>query len=806
MDEEPHSMSNSLDSLIIMPPPHLERGELIKQTPMSMQSDSSIDRAPRTVSNRKHNLNTDQESAMESGVAQIANIGSVISSTFEVFNCRFAKFDDILGENVRRSDDISGESRNQRQKILFLKKSMDDMQEQMKAIAASVRQIEFQIGSSNGTSLKMIPATVVGSGKEKDYLKERAEILANKLLAEEKAEALKQERNKLTVRITDLEKEMQIVKLKPVDLEVDFSVASKSLSDALVTSVALTDQKDELMRIVSSLDQKINEIEKVPHELRRVFSKPDTELESDDEPIVDIEGKDRRYVNESKFPSTVNSVDFFGNDQLSVESQEMSNSWEPIQPDRSTQRRGNSLLQPLSARDNEFRALIAANSEAMDVMVGTVKHLREEAIRERAKTSSDIETLTRRLAELENAAELNNGNQLAKLRDMNERLIDFQEGSQSGPGSSMVIKRLQLALNDVIAEVDDLKFKGAMHDGEMSSREYHNKGQHQGSQDHLNTASLLLEIEINSVKNKLLGLRDDLDNGLDSYADAHAADPEGSEAFESPFVARVAEFADRLDNVILTFTSKETPEATLIALFHPLDALTIELEALFDLDQQSVASMGITFDDVTSDDSMRNVRDTMRHVWEASLPLLDHRVNKITMRRRLTALEALVRSKADATVVSSFEAELRYMINSKADQKELLAIMSKKVSLGELQRLKDQLMKQIVSIRGFEYSQAGAPNPLLDPQKEGLGEGGLTSAEGQVVISELKHLGRRFDILHSFHEDLVTQCTGYVPREEVEQALRALLGELKIMKCNTITADLLGESLKTKANAAEVQK
>jgi hypothetical protein len=70
----------------------------------------------------------------------------------------------------------------------------------------------------------------------------------------------------------------------------------------------------------------------------------------------------------------------------------------------------------------------------------------------------------------------------------------------------------------------------------------------------------------------------------------------------------------------------------------------------------------------------------------------------------------------------------------------------------------------------------------------------------------LKKLTRRFDILHNLQEDLIGQCEKLVPREEVEQALRALLNELKTIKNNSVTSDVLKESLKAKANAAEVQK
>ena len=773
---------------------------------MSKQIEVSLDRASHNVSTRQHQLNTEEESTIVSGVAQIANIGSIISSTFAVFNDRFARFDSILVENTRFSDEITGDSRAQRQKISHVIKSMNAMQDQINAIAASVHRIEIQIGASKESDRAKDAVEVTVTEKDEDILREREITLEKELLAEEKSEDLKQERDKVRSRITDLEKEMHGVKLNPTELDIDSSVTSSAPNDTFVVSAALTEQKEELLRIVSILDEEIDENEKAPKVFRQLLPAQDIHLRLDEEFLPNSEDKHQVSERGDSILRNLSKLDLFEKYELSADSQEVSSERDSIQPTQSTHKSAGTAIEPLLPINDDVIASIAANNEAIEVMMGIVNQLREEAVLDRKLAAKNKEALSQCVAEIKCAAELNSGNFMAKLRDVNERLIDYQEGSQSGPGSTLAVKRLQVALNDVIAEVDDLKYKGPAQNGDSSLVDQHMGGQQQGSQDHVNTANLLLQIEITSVKNKLLGLRDDLDSGLDSYADAHATDPEGSEAFESPFIARVAEFADRLDNVILTFYSKETPEATLIALFHPLDALTIELEALFELDQQSVISMGITFDDVTAEDNGRSVRDTMRLVWEASLPLLDHRVNKITMRRRLTALEAAVRSKADATVVSSLEAELRYMIAAKADQKELLSIMSKKVSIGELQRLKDQLMKQIVSIRGFEYSQVGTLNLPAGSREEGIIEGGLTSAQGLEMSSELKQLGRRFDILHSFHEDLVTQCTGYVPREEVEQALRALLGEMKIMKGNSITADLLGESLKTKANTSEVQK
>ena len=760
-----------------------------RQSAKKSNKESRSEQGSKIISTSKQHRKTDQQSAMESGVAQIANIGSIISSTFGVFNDRFSKFDDILEQSTRRTEEISGESRSQMNKISFLKNAVDGMQDQMMEMISSVQQL--QVNVAEALNQKKSEEAVQA---EKVAISDREETLAKHEQIEIQATALKQQRDELLDRIMDLEREIQLIKTRPVQPEGIPSGDAVTAEVASIASVALSKQRDELQISVSGLEKKIDEHEALLHNTRLTIVNLDIAAIAEDK-VVGIQ----------HLSIKLKKIDF-GDEPLEdgSESEVISSKWEPALPPQDV----GVATDVFSEKKKTPRVSIAAavNNEAMQLMAESIAKMREDAAIDRETAAATIEEMNQRILELENVVATHNGNNVAQVRDINERLLDLQDGVQSAAGATTAIKRLQLSMNDVIAEVDELKYKESSPNDDVVSSGQQIGGHPQGPPDHLNTASLLLDIEINSVKNKLLNLRDDLDNGLDTYADAHAGDPEGTDAFESPFIARVAEFADRLDNVILSFYPKETPEATLLALFYPLDALTIELESLFELDQQSVSMMGITFDDVTAEGSNRNVRDTMRHVWEASLPLLDHRVNKITMRRRLTALEGIVRNKADVVGITVLEAELRRLISSKADHKELLSIASKKVSLGELQRLKDQLMKQIVSIRGFEYSQSGTSGPVIGTPRDRSGEGGLTSAEGLEMSAEMKQLGRRFDILHSFHEDLAAQCGAYVPREEVEQALRALLGEMKIMKGNSISPDLLGESLKTKANAAEVQK
>jgi hypothetical protein len=764
------------------------------------------------------------QNQMENGVAQLSNIGSIISSTFGAFNERFARFDNILENNSYQADNIGEEFMKQKKSVSGLQRTVSDIQDQMKGIIGAVQQLEARVSASGiaGESVAALlvpdPEIEARARRFSEELKGHQEALSEQekrhlLDIEVQAELLKKERAELIVRIGDLESEMKLVRQPSFNAPPLGDVALKSNGE-------LVSQRDLHVVEKSIIEKKIEEMEEVIKSKSRPGTakiKHDSFLSlipEDQDPIDSeielIEPLTEQQLLQKKLDdaiamSSVRSMkelkDAIQMQAVALAETQSQEVREPINARRSIELKN----EPLTAVSS---AVTDRHEVAIEELQATVAMLTTTLTTERQSSAVALEKGTTRITQLEGNMTTNNVNYLAQIKDLAERLQDIQDGAQSSLGTSLAIKRLQLAMNDVIAEVDELKYRSSI--AEVAPVE---QSSTLGNQDHVGTASLLLDIEINSVKGKLLELRDDLDNGLDTYADAHAADPEGSEAFESVFIARVAEFADRLDNVIMSFQAKETPEATLLALFQPLDALTIELEVLFELDQQSVTSMGITFDDVTAEGSSRNVRDTMRLVWEVSLPLLDHRVNKITMRRRLTALEEVTKGKADTLGINALEAELRRLVTAKADQKELLLIASKKVSLGELQRLKDQLMKQIVSIRGYEYNNNGS-SEVMQQSSHSPREGGalippsrqMSSEDTSGMNADLKQLERRFDILHNFHEDLAEKCTGYVPREEVEQALRALLGEMKLMKSNTISPDLLRESLKSKASVLEVQK
>jgi hypothetical protein len=725
---------------------------------------------------------------IDSGVAQMANIGAVISSTFVAINEKFSSLDSLVHKSLGADNFLREELRNQKLDIGSLKLAVDYIMDKLKEVLFSLKI------SGRNDGFPIAAAIAEQSHTEPPSLSGKAEIAES---------------------IAPLSRFLGDENGNPVsrpDRYNDTLIESIDLSPETLTDVDfILDSKLELLASVGNI-----------HDKRYVNSRP-VILNLNLASVSDNEVSGIQHLS-----IALQSIDDGNVEKPNSQSELISSSWEPLLPDTSRDRHG--LLSGVSSRSSDrineaihisatfaienlqghmhgydsarssgagtgtaYRAPISAMESNRSTGDDTLREGEKERKTERETgrdwSAMEIEAMKSRIAKLESDAVVSSSDMEAQVRDLSEQLNDTQEGVKSALQSSSALQRLHLSLADITSEINELKGREA---ALALSKEAEN--------DSVRNGGFLLELELNYAKKMLLNLREDLDLGLDRYADAHAADSERDETFESPFIVRISELADGLDSIISQCQIKESAEATLCSLYRPLDVLSVEVEALLEMDKISAESKGVTFDDVTAAGKSRRVRDTMRKVLETCLPLLDRKVTKITMRRRLTALERIVSSKADVSSSMSMEGELRAMMASKVDQTDLLSITSKKVSLGEHERLKDQLMKQIVSIRGFDSSSSSSSSGSIAQQRF-EGDGGNAADP-----SAIEMLARRFEILFTFHEDLAAQCRSYVPREEVEQALRALLAEMKVMKNNSVTPDTFADSLSTKASASEVQR
>jgi hypothetical protein len=181
--------------------------------------------------------------------------------------------------------------------------------------------------------------------------------------------------------------------------------------------------------------------------------------------------------------------------------------------------------------------------------------------------------------------------------------------------------------------------------------------------------------------------------------------------------------------------------------------------------------------------------ELLQDAIESSYPLLDERVDKVTMRRRIKALEEMILTKTDKEEVSEIKQDFRTAVVNKVDSTDFFGALEKKASLTEVMRIKDQILGKIDYLNGIADNKEDNKNAHVpyDP-------------------APLIELTTRFDLVHNQFRDLQKYVTEFVRRDEVEQAMQALLNEVKNIRMNSITPNVLKEGLKLKADAVEMKR
>jgi hypothetical protein len=806
---------------------------------------------------------------IDEGVNQLANFGAVLSSTLGAFSKNFTRLEESTNKNDEVLSAFGFKFLSQQKIVENLENDIDEVKIEVNEVLRKLQLLELEVSSRIDDT--------------NDHM--HKEIMVQRTTAKIELNNMKQAIHSSMNETLELFAKMQ------GDLSREPFRASKGVADSEIVSQLV----DRLMKIENALSVQMKFNEQMT---KAVESDGALQLHSFDtvnQQVVALEASLRQTRSENyhmkvsvedlktqlarNLRSQGRSSSRPGSSQVLASFEGSSSDLNAlIIPPRSASRlpsilastdaddrRPSQVLTVMNALEDTHTDATSTTTTAMPEgnenyregdRIREVVHVADEQMLERLngleaalndhveKTQTSQTAHANRLSSLEDKLDVSSDDTASGLKEMSDRIGELQDLVQTFSGSSVAIKRLQLSMNDVLAELDEIKFR-QISDGSDDADALDGRG---GGVflDASAAASQSLAKQLVAVKQQWRDFREELDGGLDYFADIHGADPEGSEAFESVFIQKLAAFADHLDSVLYAFDQQpgKTPEATLDGLFQPLDALTVEVEVLIDLDRQGRLNMGITFDDVTnSKSSTKAIRDELRKVFDASLPLLDMKVDKITMRRRLARLEQGLPQKADKAAVNAVELELKRLLSAKADQHDFVKVASKKVSLGELAQFKDQIMKQIVALRGYEYERApisadiavrpglsannstssadggpGLDGPSLKPPSAGglrpvgaAGEGGFSPQMAYDGSSsdwerQLNKLSRRFDILHRYHQDLSTQCSSFVPRQEVEQALQALLAEMRVMKNNSITPDLLKETLKNKASVSEVQR
>lgn len=311
-----------------------------------------------------------------------------------------------------------------------------------------------------------------------------------------------------------------------------------------------------------------------------------------------------------------------------------------------------------------------------------------------------------------------------------------------------------------------------------------------GKRGHASTLEMISTAK--QMWKKLLG---DINVGLDNLH-VHALEFDDDKA-DQHLIPSLSSFRALLLSCLPAFEPLATPEATLEVLYPKLEKLAAEAERLIQIDQDArlPESLGVSFDDLLCADRTYNLAEHINAVCEFSARILDEKVQKIALKRRLDNVEQLVKLKAESGDILDLERDLRGLIASKADVRDVEGILGKKASVAELQQFREMVFNQIEDLRA---GNGGGAVIGLSSSRVWDREAGDGAGTGE--------LGKRFELLYRQFQDLMAHCASFVPREEIEAALHTVLTEVKAVKSSYVDAVTLREKLKKKADSSDLDK
>jgi len=176
---------------------------------------------------------------------------------------------------------------------------------------------------------------------------------------------------------------------------------------------------------------------------------------------------------------------------------------------------------------------------------------------------------------------------------------------------------------------------------------------------------------------------------------------------------------------------------------------------------------------------------------EASSKILDQRIQKVQLRRRIERVERVLLSKVDQSELSEIERDLRVLIAAKAEVRDVEGVLGKKATVAELQQMREYFVNQIEDVK---RTGGGVGSGVTGPSRN---EGAEEPSEYPTETKD--ELTRRFELLYRQFQDLGAHLSSFVPRTEVEAAMHTVLNEVKIIKSNYVDVATVREKLKKKS-------
>eukprot|EP01040_Poterioochromonas_malhamensis_P011549 gene11549-12596_t len=262
------------------------------------------------------------------------------------------------------------------------------------------------------------------------------------------------------------------------------------------------------------------------------------------------------------------------------------------------------------------------------------------------------------------------------------------------------------------------------------------------------------------------------------------------------FFQRARELSYAIEDGLDDFNPRDTIELTMEKLFPSLDKIHAMAEQLIEDDSQArlSTSLDYCFDDLLCSDLTPSLRGLMVEAANSSIPVLDEGVAKIRMSRQVKHLLTEIEKKADKGAVMDNDTETRRLIQQKVDSSDFMAVTSKLASSTEVQRL-----QHLMNEGHYSGSTNNAHNALAKDLD-------LSNLKPLTEQPEFQQLVDRLNALASKQYELETKSEKLVPKEEVHEALKAIVAEIKNLRKNCVLLPVFREGLKSKADIAEVEK
>ena len=146
------------------------------------------------------------------------------------------------------------------------------------------------------------------------------------------------------------------------------------------------------------------------------------------------------------------------------------------------------------------------------------------------------------------------------------------------------------------------------------------------------------------------------------------------------------------------------------------------------------------------------------------------------------------------------------------EHQEFANFMMKKASVAELQQFRELTFKQLDDLRnnlGSVVIQGGGGGGIGLSGSQGfmpLKDDHRQEEAAAVLEAERTVIFNRFELLYKQFNDLTQYCEKFVPRDEVEKAMHAIVVQVKLLKSNSVEMPVMREALKKKADAEDVKR